>query len=386
MVMKKITVLGSTGSIGCSTLDVIAGSEGDFKVLALTAGRNIDLFAGQIGRFRPEVVAVADRKAAEALARKVKGPDILWGTDGIDAVAAHPASDVVISSIVGSAGLMPTVSAIRAGKTVGLANKEALVMAGEIVMKEAKKRKVRIIPVDSEHSAVFQCLDGRRRQGVNRIILTASGGPFLHRTARDLRRVTARDALRHPNWSMGRKISVDSATLMNKGLEVIEACRLFDMPAEKVSVLIHPQSIVHSLVEFIDRSCLAQLSVPDMRGPISYALSYPERIDDPIPGLELDRVGTLTFHPPDYETFPCLSYAYEALSEGGTMPSVLNAANEVAVHAFLDGRIGFRDMPRVIRETMDGHEVGSVTKLEDVLDADRRARENADKLVKESEK
>ncbi len=384
--MKRITILGSTGSIGRSTLDVVEKRREDFKVVALTAGRNVDLFERQIRAFAPEVVGVADRKTADALSKRVNGIEILCGPEGINSVASYRDSDFVLSSIVGAAGLMPTISAIRAGKEIGLANKESLVMAGEIVMAEAKRLGVRIIPVDSEHSAVFQCIEGRKRTGIRRIILTASGGPFFDRRKDELSEITAEDALRHPNWSMGRKITIDSATLMNKGLEVIEACRLFDMPAERVSVLIHPQSIVHSLVEFIDRSCLAQLSVPDMRGPISYALSYPERIDDPIPGLELDRVGTLTFHPPDYETFPCLSYAYEALGEGGTMPSVLNAANEVAVHAFLDGRIGFRDIPRVIRETMDGHEVGSVTKLEDVLDADRRARENADKLVKESEK
>jgi len=384
--MKRITILGSTGSIGRSTLDVVEKRREDFKVVALTAGRNIDLFEQQIRSFAPEVVAVADAKTADALSKRINGPEILSGPEGINSVASHRDSDFVLSSIVGAAGLMPTISAIRAGKEIGLANKESLVMAGEIVMAEAKRLGVRIIPVDSEHSAVFQCIEGRKKTGIRRIILTASGGPFFDRRKEELSDITAEDALRHPNWSMGRKITIDSATLMNKGLEVIEACRLFDMPAEKVSVLIHPQSIVHSLVEFIDRSCIAQLSVPDMRGPISYALSYPDRIDDPIPGLELERVGTLTFHPPDHETFPCLSYAYEALSEGGTMPSVLNAANEVAVHAFLDGRIGFHDIPRVIRETMDGHAVRSVAKLEDVLDADRRAREAADKIIKESEK
>ncbi|MGE5300230.1 MAG: 1-deoxy-D-xylulose-5-phosphate reductoisomerase [Acidobacteriota bacterium] len=384
--MKRITILGSTGSIGRSTLDVVEKRREDFKVVALTAGRNIDLFERQIRSFAPEVVGVADGKTADALSKRINGLEILSGPEGINSVASYRDSDFVLSSIVGAAGLMPTISAIRAGKEIGLANKESLVMAGEIVMAEAKRLGVRIIPVDSEHSAVFQCIEGRKKKAIRRIILTASGGPFFDRRKEELSDITAEDALRHPNWSMGRKITIDSATLMNKGLEVIEACRLFDMPAEKVSVLIHPQSIVHSLVEFIDRSCIAQLSVPDMRGPISYALSYPDRIDDPIRGLELERVGTLTFHPPDHETFPCLSYAYEALSEGGTMPSVLNAANEVAVHAFLDGRIGFHNIPRVIRETMDGHAVRPVAKLEDVLDADRRAREAADKIIKESEK
>jgi 1-deoxy-D-xylulose-5-phosphate reductoisomerase len=281
---------------------------------------------------------------------------------------------------------MPTIAAIRAGKTVGLANKEALVMAGEIVMSEARKRGVKIIPVDSEHSAVFQCIEGHRRTGIRRIILTASGGPFVGRKKNELEGITVKDALRHPNWSMGKKISIDSATLMNKGLEVIEACWLFDMPADKVSVLVHPQSVVHSLVEFIDRSCLAQMSMPDMKGPISYALSYPDRIADPIPPLELDTIGTLTFGLPDNETFPCLSYAYDAIRTGGTMPCVLNASNERAVNAFLEGRIGFNKISSVIRKTVDSHNVRAVSCLEDIMDADRWSRERAEKFVKETER
>ncbi|MDA8432928.1 MAG: 1-deoxy-D-xylulose-5-phosphate reductoisomerase [Nitrospiraceae bacterium] len=384
--MKRIAILGSTGSIGRSTLDVIEKNPGAFTVVALTAGRNVDLFERQIRSFAPEIVAVADRQTAEALGKRVSGVEILAGPEGINEVAAYGGSDFVLSSIVGAAGLMPTVAAIRAGKEIGLANKESLVMAGEIVMGEAAKIGVRIIPVDSEHSAVFQCIKGHKKAGVRKIILTASGGPFVDRKKEELAGVTAKDALRHPNWSMGRKISIDSATLMNKGLEVIEACRLFDMPADRVGVLIHPQSIVHSMVEFRDRSCIAQMSMPDMRGPISYALAYPDRIDDPIPALELDRVGSLTFRPPDHETFPCLSYAYDALKAGGTMPCVLNAANEMAVNAFLEGRIGFQDIPRVIRRTMDGHAVRPVADLEDVIDADRLSREAAGKQVKEFEK
>jgi 1-deoxy-D-xylulose-5-phosphate reductoisomerase len=384
--MKRITILGSTGSIGQSTLDVIRNNRNNFKVVALTAGRNLDLFERQIRMFAPEVVAVADLPAADALRKRVNGIDILSGPEGINAVASYSGSDFVLSSIVGAAGLMPTIAAIRAGKEIGLANKESLVMAGEIVIGEARKSGVRIIPVDSEHSAVFQCIEGQKKAGVRRIILTASGGPFLARKKEELDGIRAKDALRHPNWNMGRKITIDSSTLMNKGLEVIEACRLFDMPPEKVGVLIHPQSIVHSMVEFRDRSCIAQMSVPDMRGPISYALSYPDRIDDPIPALELERIGSLTFSPPDHEAFPCLSYAYEALKEGGTMPCVLNAANEVAVHAFLEDRIGFRDIPRVIRRTMEGHRATSVSNLEDVMEADGRAREAAIRHVKELEK
>lgn len=376
--MKKITVLGSTGSIGRSTLDVIARNRGLFRVVALTAGKNIKLLEKQIKACKPQVVAVADKKTADALSKKVRGIDILSGPDGIRDVAAHAASDLVISSIVGAAGLMPTIAAIEAGKTVGLANKEALVMAGGIVMRTAARKKVRIIPVDSEHSAVFQCIGDHTSDQINRIILTASGGPFVNWKRNDLRHITPHDALQHPNWSMGRKISIDSATLMNKGLEVIEACWLFGMPCEKVDVLVHPQSIVHSLVEFRDRSCLAQMSMPDMRGPIAYALSYPQRVKDPIEELRLEQIRTLTFSQPDHKTFPCLSYAYEAIREGGTMPCVLNAANEVAVNAFLQERIRFTHIPAVIRKTIDRHDVRPASSLEAVLEADQWARETAE--------
>ncbi|MBI5100814.1 MAG: 1-deoxy-D-xylulose-5-phosphate reductoisomerase [Nitrospirae bacterium] len=379
--MKRITILGSTGSIGRSSLDVAADNKDDFRVVALTAGRNLALFEKQIRTFKPEVVAVADGKTAEALGRKIKKLEILSGVEGICKVAAYKGSDFVVSSIVGAAGLMPTIAAIEAKKTVGLANKEALVMAGEIVMTRARKRGIRIIPVDSEHSAVFQCLGSSPLSEVRKIILTASGGPFVNRTRKELKGIKADEALRHPNWSMGRKISIDSATLMNKGLEVIEARWLFDMRPEDIDVLIHPQSIVHSLVEFRDRSCLAQMSMPDMRGPISYALSYPKRIKDPIEGLKLHEIETLTFKKPDHKTFPCLNYAYEALREGGTMPCVLNAANEVAVHAFLADRIGFNDIPVVIRKTLDMHSTGPGSSLDEVLDADRWARETSEKYI-----
>ncbi|MHB8881751.1 MAG: 1-deoxy-D-xylulose-5-phosphate reductoisomerase [Thermodesulfovibrionales bacterium] len=384
--MKKITILGATGSIGRSSLDVIANNRHAFKVIALTAGRNIALFEKQIRAFRPEVVAVADKKTADALSKKVRNLDILSGPGGIKEVAAYHKADFVISCIVGAAGLIPTIAAIGAGKTVGLANKESLVMAGEIVMKKALKNRVQIIPVDSEHSAVFQCIGSHRPAEVRRIILTASGGPFVNRTKKELANITAREALKHPNWSMGRKISIDSATLMNKGLEVIEARWLFNMNPDTIDVLIHPQSIVHSLVEFKDRSCLAQLSMPDMRGPIAYALSYPDRVEDPIRGLKLHEIETLTFKKPDHKTFPCLSYAYHTLREGGTMPCVLNASNEAAVHAFLGSRIGFNDIPSVIRKTIDKHAVNRGTSLEAVLEADRWARETAEKHIKRLEK
>jgi len=381
--MKNIAILGSTGSIGRSTLDVIAQNRERFRVVALAAGSNIGLFEEQIRAFSPSLVSVADKEAALALRKRLRGVEILCGTEGVNSVAAHPEADFVLSAIVGSAGLVPTMTAIKAGKTIGLANKETLVMAGDIVMAEAKRNRVRIIPVDSEHSAVSQCLEGRNSAEVRRIILTASGGPFVGMKKNDLKNIKAKEALKHPNWSMGRKISIDSATLMNKGLEVIEACWLFGLPPEKIDVLIHQQSIIHSLVEFRDMSCLAQMSVPDMRGPISYALSYPDRLAEPISGLELEKIGSLTFRKPDHDMFPCLSYAYEAIKTGGTVPAALNAANEVAVYAFLDNKIGFNDIPAVIRKTVEQHSVKALPGLDDVLEADRWAREIAGKYVKE---
>lgn len=381
--MKKIAILGSTGSIGRSTLEVIAQNRDRFRVVALAAGSNIDLLEQQIKTFSPDIAAVADADAAYVLNKRIKGTEILSGDEGINSVAAYVGADFVVSAIVGSAGLLPTITAIKAGKTVGLANKEALVMAGAIVMREAKKSGTRIMPVDSEHSAVSQCIEGHNSADIRRIILTASGGPFINRTKDDLKNIKPKDALKHPNWNMGRKISIDSATLMNKGLEVIEACWLFDMPPEKIDVLIHPQSIVHSLVEFKDRSFMAQMSMPDMRGPISYALSYPERTDGPIAGLELENIGPLTFRKPDHDMFPCLLYAYETIKAGGTLPAVLNAANEIAVCAFLDDKIGFNDIPTVIRKIVEGHTVNQASDLDDVLEADRWARERAENYVKE---
>ncbi len=381
--MKKITVLGSTGSIGQSTLDVISRHRDRFRVVALAAGRNCDLLEAQVNEFSPEVVAVGDEETARRLSSRLKGIEVLHGTEGVSGVAAHPSADFVVSAIVGAAGLLPTIAAIRAGKHIGLANKEALVIAGSIVMNEARKSGVRIIPVDSEHSAVFQCINGRPAADLRRIILTASGGPFVDRSSAELETIGPDDALKHPNWSMGRKITIDSATLMNKGLEVIEACWLFGVDPGMVDVLIHPQSIVHSMVEFLDRSTIAQLSVPDMRGPIAYALSYPDRIADPIDGLSLDRIETLTFRKPDTATFPCLAYAYEAIREGGSMPAVLNAANEVAVHAFLEGRIGFNDIARVVRAVMDSHGKIGTPGLDDLLEADRQARLSATTILEE---
>jgi 1-deoxy-D-xylulose-5-phosphate reductoisomerase len=382
---KNITVLGSTGSIGRSALAVVSGNRKRFKVAVLTAGNNISLLKEQIRTFSPEVVAVADEKAAEALkkslGKKQTGTRILSGQKGIMDAAAYKDSAFVLSAIVGAAGLMPTLAAIRSGKTVGLANKEALVMAGRIVMGEAKKSGATILPVDSEHSAIFQCIEGQRKPDVRRLILTASGGPFSGRSKPDMKRITPEQALDHPRWKMGRKITIDSATLMNKGFEVIEAHHLFGLPPDRIDVVIHPQSIVHSLVEFVDRSCIAQLSVPDMKGPIAYAMTYPERIDDVMEGLSLHSIGTLTFGKPDTRSFPCLSYAYRALEEGGTMPAVLNAANEVAVNAFLKGLIRFTDIPAIIKKTMDCHAVLPGISLNRVTKADRWAREKAETFI-----
>jgi 1-deoxy-D-xylulose-5-phosphate reductoisomerase len=378
--MKRVTVLGSTGSIGRSALDVIAGRRDLFKVVGLTAHRNIDLLVRQVEEFGPEVVAVSDGEAAMGLKGKVSVP-VLHGEEGLCRVASLEGADFVLSAIVGFAGLMPTLAAVRAGKTIGLANKETLVVAGDIVAGEAERTGARILPVDSEHSAVFQCIEGRDRGQLRKVVLTASGGPFIGKRADELSRVTPADALNHPNWAMGKKITVDSATLMNKGLEVIEAHHLFGLGPESIEVLIHPQSIVHCVVEFTDGSAMAHLSVPDMRAAIAYALSYPERLGDVVRPLDLSSVGRLTFQKPDLESFPCLSYAYQALREGGTAPAVLNGANEIAVGAFLEGRIGFTDIPAIIRDVMGSHERGEARVIEAVLEADRWARQRAVGLI-----
>ncbi len=383
--MKRITILGSTGSIGKNALEIVSNYRNRFKVVALTAGKNINLIEEQIKSFSPEVVAVADEAAAMELRSRMGGhvPSILSGHEGVAEAASYKGSEFVLSAIVGAAGLIPTISAIRSGKTIGLANKEALVMAGRIVTEEAKKSGVRIFPVDSEHSAVFQCIEGRRNSEIRRIILTASGGPFAGKDISELNDMKPEDALRHPNWQMGKKITIDSATLMNKGFEMIEAHYLFNVPPEKIDVLIHPQSIVHSIVEFLDKSYIAQLSMPDMKGPIAYALSYPERLENVMQGLDLDGIDSLVFKKPDNKSFPCLSYAYRAMESRGTMPSVLNAANETAVDAFLKGMIRFTEIPFVIRETMEKHEVLPDTDLAVILKADNWARKKAEEIIKE---
>jgi 1-deoxy-D-xylulose-5-phosphate reductoisomerase len=384
--MKRITILGSTGSIGRSALEIVSGYRDRFKVSALTAGNNVALLEKQIKSFSPEVVAVAGEESARELRRMLgkkiaSSLKILCGQDGVAGAAAYEGPEFVLSAIVGAAGLIPTLSAIRAGKTIGIANKEALVMAGSIMMAESKKYGSKILPVDSEHSAVFQCIEGYKISDVRRIILTASGGPFAGRSIHELNDITPSEALNHPKWKMGRKISVDSATLMNKGFEVIEAYHLFGLPPQRIDVVVHPQSVVHSIVEFSDRSCIAQLSVPDMKGPIAYALTYPQRLDDVMEGLSLHEVGNLTFKRPETESFPCLSYAYQALESGGTMPAVLNAANEIAVNAFLNGAIRFTDVPVIIKRTMDDHATMPDTDLDVVMEADRWARSKAEEFI-----
>ena len=385
--MRHIAILGSTGSIGRNALDIISSHRDRFRVTVLTAGSNVALLDKQMESFSPDVVAVADKEAENQLKKRIGKKraslsKIVSGQDGIADAAAYEASDFVLSAIVGAAGLIPTLSAVRSGKTIGLANKEALVMAGRILMSEAKRSRARIIPVDSEHSAVFQCIEGHRKSALRSIILTASGGPFAERRPADMGAITPEEALKHPRWKMGKKITIDSATLMNKGFEVIEAHHLFGLPRQSIHVVIHPQSIVHSVVEFNDRSCIAQLSVPDMKGPIAYALTYPQRIDNVIAGLSLHEIGTLTFKQPGEISFPCLSYAYRALETGGTMPCVLNAADEIAVNAFLKGIIRFTEIPVVIKETMDKHAAGPDTELHVITEADRWARRTAERVIK----
>ncbi len=383
--MKRLAILGSTGSIGTSTLAVVEAYPDEFAVVALAAGSNLDRLAQQVRAFRPALVSVVSEAAARGLRERLDGAavrvEIGWGTPGLVRAATHPEADLVVSAIVGGAGLVPTLAAVRAGKNVALANKESLVMAGELVMAAARATGARILPVDSEHSAVFQCLANGGREGLRRVVLTASGGPFRTTPRSEFPRITPAQALQHPTWNMGRKITIDSATLMNKGLEVIEAHWLFDMDVTQVDVIVHPQSIVHSLVEFVDGSILAQLGITDMRLPILYALRYPKRGPSALPRLKLEEVATLTFEPVDREKFPCLTHAYRALEGGGTLPAVLNAANEVAVHQFLEGAIRFDQIPDVIARALDAHPARPLTSAEDLLELDRAVRRSLDAVA-----
>jgi 1-deoxy-D-xylulose-5-phosphate reductoisomerase len=370
--MKSIVILGSTGSIGTNTLDIVERFPGEFRVVGLTAGNNDEMLAEQVRRFRPQVVAMSTEGAAVRLRQRCSGlsTDVVSGQEGLAKVASLPDAELVVSAIVGGAGLVPTLAAIRSKKHIALANKEPMVMAGQLMQEEARRAGVRIFPVDSEHSAIFQSLEGHRIKDVRRLILTASGGALWSLPKEALHDVTPERALQHPNWKMGAKITIDSATLMNKGLEVVEARWLFDIPESRIDVLIHRESIIHSLVEYEDRSMISQLGLPDMRTPISYAMRYPER-------LPLD----LPFCKPDHDRFPCLRLGYESLRIGGTMPAAMNAANEIAVDAFLNGGIRFTDISDIIQSTMQAHTPQSVLSVEAALEADRWAREKADSLV-----
>ncbi len=381
--MKTIVILGSTGSIGTNTLDIVDRFPEEFRVAGLTAGSNDEKLEAQIRRFKPRVVALSDAAAAARLQERCEGlpVEILSGQGGLVQVARASEVDLVISAIVGGAGLVPTLAAIRSGTQVALANKEPMVMAGKLMQDEARRYGVRIFPVDSEHSAIFQSLEGHRKMDVRRLILTASGGALWTLSKEELHDVTPERALQHPNWKMGAKITIDSATLMNKGLEVVEARWLFDIPESQIEVMIHRESIIHSLVEYVDRSMIAQLGLPDMRTPISYAMKYPGRMPLDLPSLDLTEMGKLTFSKPDDDRFPCLRLGYESLRIGGTMPAAMNAANEIAVEAFLNGGIRFTDIADIIRSTMDLHIPKDVESLEDALEADRWAREKAESLV-----
>ncbi len=386
--MKRIAVLGSTGSIGVSTLDVVGRFPEKFRVVALAAGKNLTKLIEQIRYFQPRLVSLSQEEDAKKLRQELPDfeGDIVWGVDGLHAIATHEDADMVMAALVGAIGLPPTLAAIRAGKDVALANKEALVVAGELMTREAAQHGVRLLPVDSEHNAIFQALHGHKQERVKRIILTASGGPFLHRPAEDFQTIRREEALQHPTWKMGNKITIDSATLMNKGLEVIEARWLFNLPPTQVSVIVHPQSIVHSLVEYVDGSVLAQLGIPDMRVPISYILAYPDRLPlDHLPALNLAEVARLEFAEPDFDKFPCLGLAYTALERGGTCPAVLNAANEVSVALFLSGQIAFTDIADINEQVLASHDAQAVTDLESVLEVDGWARTQAKKIAGISE-
>lgn len=390
--MKAITLLGSTGSIGTQTLDIVTHNPDKFRLVGLAAGRNVDMLAEQIRQFRPEIVAIADEtKLAElkaAIADINPQPILLGGQAGVVEVARYGDAEAVVTGIVGCAGLLPTIAAIEAGKDIALANKETLIAGGAVVNPLIAKHGVKLLPADSEHSAIFQCLQGVPAGGLRRIILTASGGAFRDWPVEKLAQVKVADAIKHPNWSMGRKITVDSATLMNKGLEVIEAHFLFGVDYDHIDIVIHPQSIIHSLIELQDTSVLAQLGWPDMRLPLLYSLSWPERIYTDWKPLDLVKSGDLTFRAPDHQKYPCMNLAYAVGRAGGSMPAVLNAANEQAVALFLDEKIGFLDIPRCIEQVCDRHQADNCPHptLDDILHADRWAREEVLKVRAEMEK
>ena len=388
--MKGLTILGSTGSIGVSTLDVVARHPNDYQVIALTANRDVEGLLRQCERFRPKIAVMADSQAAAQLAKGLSErgvtTEVLSGMRGLEIAAAIPQAELVMAAIVGAAGLLPALAAVRAGKRLLLANKEALVVAGDLFMQEVESHGATVLPIDSEHNAVFQCMpagfgQGLEQAGVKRILLTASGGPFRTTPLDELRKVTPAQACAHPNWDMGRKISVDSATMMNKGLEVIEAHWLFHAEPEKIEVVLHPQSVIHSMVEYVDGSVLAQLGQPDMRTPIAHALAWPERTESGVDRLDLFQIARLDFERPDPLRFPCLELAYQAIASGGTACAVLNAANEVAVEAFLNERLGFTAIAEVVEETLQRLPVEPVKDLESLLEVDRKARDVAEQAL-----
>lgn len=383
LTMKYLSILGSTGSIGQSTLDVVRRHKDKFCIVGLAEGHDVELLAKQIEEFSPRIVSVRDAVSVAKLRELIhkKDIEILHGLEGAAKVACVHEAQTVVSAIVGAAGLNPTMAAIKAGKTIALANKETMVVAGELVCKEAIRSGSKILPVDSEHSALFQSLEGHKRHDVKRLILTASGGPFLKTPASEFSKITPEMALKHPRWSMGAKITIDSATLMNKGLEVIEAHWLFSMEPKKISVIVHPQSIVHSMVEYNDGCVMAELGVPDMRAPIAYAISYPDRIESGVERLDLAKLGTLTFEEPDLGKFSALGLAYQALEAGGSMPCVLNAANEIAVTAFIDRRIKFTDIVSTVEKTMNAHRGVRLDSIPQVLEIDAWARQFAKGLI-----
>jgi 1-deoxy-D-xylulose-5-phosphate reductoisomerase len=384
--MKSLTLVGSTGSIGQNTLRVVEHLSGQFCIFALAAHSAVDELAAQTAKFRPQVVAVANEERLEDFRdhcrkRGISIPELVTGEAGLRQITSASEVDIVVSAVVGAAGLCPTLSAVQAGKTVALANKEAMVVAGELLQKTAGRTGARIIPVDSEHNAVDQCLRAGRHGEVRRLILTASGGPFRDTPIGSFREITPEAALKHPTWQMGKRITVDSATLMNKGLEVIEARWLFNMPASQVDIMVHPQSIIHSMVEFVDGSIVAQLGTADMRQPIQYALTYPDRLSSPVPALDWTTISRLDLIPPDKEKFPCISLAYSAMEIGGTAPAVLNAADEIAVEAFLERRIRFTDIPRLVAAALEAHRTKPANSLEDVIAADQWARNHVRESV-----
>lgn len=386
--MKNVVVLGSTGSIGRNALNVLSNFADKFNVFGLSSNTNIGLLKEQIERFKPKKVVIADEESFQgfidslrSLQERENKTEVFFGMDGLKKLCSDPEVDLVINALVGAVGLLPSFAAIESGKDLAIANKETLVMAGDLLTRNAKEKNVKILPIDSEHSAILQCLSSGKKNEVKRLILTASGGPFLKRKKKDWKNIKVKEALSHPTWEMGKKITVDSATLMNKGLEVIEAHWLFDMPADKIKVLIHPQSIVHSMVEFVDGSLIGQMSIPDMRIPIQYALFYPERLATNNQSLNLTQIKTLSFFEPDQKKFPGLEICYQALEMGGTAPAVLSASNEIAVKAFLEEKISFADICEIVKKTLKKHEVVENPNLDDILNADRWAREEANRQI-----